>query len=597
MVDRPPMPRLALTIGVAGHRPHRPTQPGEAPDPPFDAEKMRAAIDGVLDRLKRAVEEVAREDGGQFEGAPVVALVTSLAEGADRIAAEAARDAELPFDVVLPFAREDYLATFESEESRAEFDALAEKARATLILPRVADENPDEAAGRSYAQAAATVLAQSDLLLAVWDGAPARGKGGTAETVDEAARQATPIVVIDPLGGICLRWSGDLELPLPAQHASELPIERDLDAGLRDAVQALLHPPASKTELQGLRAYLEPSERRWPLPHVGWKFLRACLGLGLLDHGPKPEPPRHPAEAERMLADGGNGEVKERLDAAWMAADDVAVYYAHAFRSAFVANFLFGALAVACVAASLVMPDAQRPYWAAGELGFVAAVVVGTWIARRGDWRRRWFEARETAERLRLAPCFWTMGVWPNTLSSNQPAWTGWYVRALLRGQPVFSGDLSKLGDAPRKILVHVLEEQIWYHDKTKREAERADFLLEMIGVAAVCTSFAEPIVAIGEFFKLWTSSETLTDWLPAAAIVMPAVATACYGIRLLGDFEDTAHRSHRARKKLLRLKQLLETEPAGLAELRTRARQASTTMLADVESWRVTVESRNLSV
>ena len=69
------------------------------------------------------------------------------------------------------------------------------------------------------------------------------------------------------------------------------------------------------------------------------------------------------------------------------------------------------------------------------------------------------------------------------------------------------------------------------------------------------------------------------------------------YGIRLLGDFEDTAHRSDRARKKLLRLKQLLETEPAGLAELRTRARQASTTMLADVESWRVTVESRNLSV
>ena len=202
MVDRPPIPRLALTIGVAGHRPHRPPQPGEAPDPPFDAEKVRAAIDGVLDRLKRAVEEVAREDGGQFEGAPVVALVTSLAEGADRIAAEAARDAELPFDVVLPFAREDYLATFESEESRAEFDALAEKARATLILPRVADENPDEAAGRSYAQAAATVLAQSDLLLAVWDGAPARGKGGTAETVDEAARQATPIVVIDPLGGI-----------------------------------------------------------------------------------------------------------------------------------------------------------------------------------------------------------------------------------------------------------------------------------------------------------------------------------------------------------------------------------------------------------
>ena len=77
----------------------------------------------------------------------------------------------------------------------------------------------------------------------------------------------------------------------------------------------------------------------------------------------------------------------------------------------------------------------------------------------------------------------------------------------------------------------------------------------------------------------------------------MPAIATACYGIRLLGDFEETAQRSERVRERLTKLKNFIETEAPSLAELRTRARQASATMLQDVESWRVSVESRNLSV
>jgi hypothetical protein len=45
MTSTPPKPVLALTIGVVGHRLHRPIPPGEAPLLAFDAVNVRAAMD------------------------------------------------------------------------------------------------------------------------------------------------------------------------------------------------------------------------------------------------------------------------------------------------------------------------------------------------------------------------------------------------------------------------------------------------------------------------------------------------------------------------------------------------------------------------
>jgi hypothetical protein len=39
----------------------------------------------------------------------------------------------------------------------------------------------------------------SDLMIAVWDGKPAKGKGGTADIVADAVTSAVPVVHIDPV--------------------------------------------------------------------------------------------------------------------------------------------------------------------------------------------------------------------------------------------------------------------------------------------------------------------------------------------------------------------------------------------------------------
>ena len=56
----------------------------------------------------------------------------------------------------------------------------------------------------AYAAVGAAVLEHSDLLLAIWDGEEARGRGGTAEVV-QAAAYRMPVVWIHPDRGVEVR--------------------------------------------------------------------------------------------------------------------------------------------------------------------------------------------------------------------------------------------------------------------------------------------------------------------------------------------------------------------------------------------------------
>jgi len=72
-------------------------------------------------------------------------------------------------------------------------------------------------------------------------------------------------------------------------------------------------------------------------------------------------------------------------------------------------------------------------------------------------------------------------------------------------------------------------------------------------------------------------------------------LATALYGIRLIGDFDDSVRRSNRTLAALTALERGLDTGVSNLPVLRACARQTADVMLADVEAWRVAVESRDL--
>jgi len=84
---------------------------------------------------------------------------------------------------------------------------------------------------------------------------------------------------------------------------------------------------------------------------------------------------------------------------------------------------------------------------------------------------------------------------------------------------------------------------------------------------------------------------------LSAIAAGLPALATATYGIRVIGDFEGVARRSERTHMALETVIKAIGKDTLDLALLRARARSAADIMLGDVSSWRLAAESRTLAI
>ena len=155
-----------LRIGVTGHR-------------SFEH------VDVVERRVDTVLAELANAD-------PEVEIWSSLAEGADRIVAARALALGARLVAVLPLPADDYRRDFATAESNAEFDRLL--AAAAVVTVTGTSAGGDRT--RAYHRAGDEIVRAVDVLVALWDGGPARGHGGTAEMVALAHRLGTDVEIV-----------------------------------------------------------------------------------------------------------------------------------------------------------------------------------------------------------------------------------------------------------------------------------------------------------------------------------------------------------------------------------------------------------------
>jgi len=104
---------------------------------------------------------------------------------------------------VLPLTIDDYLEDFETSESRHEFRTLLAKSAEPVFL-RSRSIATDAGSAReaaelrraAYENVGRYVVDHCDLLLALWDGQPGRGRGGTKEIIDYAIAQGRAVLRI-----------------------------------------------------------------------------------------------------------------------------------------------------------------------------------------------------------------------------------------------------------------------------------------------------------------------------------------------------------------------------------------------------------------
>src|SRR5580698_5231440 len=230
---RHPVPSSpSLRIGVSGHR-----------LPPKLPEESEAPLRAHIDRILAAIAATARE----ANAASALVIVSSLAEGADRIVAEAGLAAGFALQVALPFNRAEYALDFETQASRTEFEQLLARARDVTELDGGANERP-----RAYEAAGLFMLANIDVLIAIWDGEVAAGIGGTAQIVERAVADGIVVAWIEPNhpDAMQISWPGAGVTPDGATADVANTFRPADEATMARVAEGLLTSPALKSARQ-----------------------------------------------------------------------------------------------------------------------------------------------------------------------------------------------------------------------------------------------------------------------------------------------------------------------------------------------------------
>ena len=160
-----------FTVGITGHRPNR-LAIGEA-----RVARRLALVLAALRHGSRGCRRIA---------------LSALAEGADRLFAVAAQGLGYKMHALLPFASAEYETTFGDGTTTPHYRALLEAAANREELP-----GPLSDSKRAYEVVGRLTVERSDILVAVWDGQPAAGRGGTPEIIEFAVARRIPVVWID----------------------------------------------------------------------------------------------------------------------------------------------------------------------------------------------------------------------------------------------------------------------------------------------------------------------------------------------------------------------------------------------------------------
>ena len=591
--QHPPRPRLALNIGITGHRASR------VPDGSFEA--LRPVLDGVLHGLKTAVRALHDSPESLFEKSdPIVRLHTPLATGADQLAADSARALGFHVRALLPFAPDIYRTDFDEGRELSEFDRQLASADEFFALPCERSEGDG-----AYVQVGKAVIAAADIMIAIWDGNAGNGPGGTAHVVELALRAGVPVIHVPmdlkagTVGGPVLLSGVD------AIDRSSAPLKEP--AGYLDVVSRTLSPHSEAEREQILAYYAEQQTRNnWRLEYP---ILLALLRIKRLAsrpwrQGTIEKDMREDWEAVQ-IADPPGARVPLARAYAW--ANFLGIRYAQLFRSSHVTNYALSTAAVILALVGLIFPKA-KVFLVVAELTAIGLLYLNTQMGKRGDWHRRWLQYRHLAESLRPLIYLKRTGIISTPFRSDivrgelgqetGADWTRWYAAAIWREMDCPQGvlEVPKLRELASAVVNEQIGPQAAYHQSNARRMHQLDHRLHELGnflmgaVIACCALFLLGYLLLKEWIVGLTS---MFIFLTAG---LPAIGSAVFGLRGHGEHLLAASRSQQTAIALQKIAARL-THATKLEELAIELESTAAIMLADLNEWTLAYRERSLEV
>lgn len=480
--------RLPIMLGVTGHRAIR----------GGDEDGIAGQIRALLARLQHDCPH-----------SPMV-LLTSLAEGADRLAARVALGAGARLIAVLPLAETSYASDFASDASRADFRLLLAKADRCITMPILdpGADVPGDARNVQYLLSGLFIARHSDVLIALWDGNAARGTGGTAQVV--AFRQ-TGRLEAEPRVRAALAASPDpfgvIDAPLDAPQTGlvyHVPAARP-DAVAPSSASSWLVPPLHDATARSRDRFVDRSL-------TTLRHRDSFNGEGMRSRA------RHAAriDAARSLLTRGELSAPRALDdlrETYALADAMAVRHQRSMYRLLIALFVLVAVAtISLLLRNLATTDAARRAYLAGYLLLLAVADLAYLRTRTRKSQDRFQDYRALAEGLRVQ-FFWRLAGSTRAAADyylrKQRTELRW-IRDALRVCALGSTS-SRDGDIEAVQRLWVEEQRDYYHRASHRDGRRRR-RYRAIGSALVLLSLVATVA------WLWSISRSASVYLAIAA-------------------------------------------------------------------------------
>ena len=539
---QPDQVHLTIRLGVTGHR--------LLPDHP----RLAAAVHQALEKhLWELFDEKTRDHLADPAHTPVYfSIVTSLAEGADRLVArEILRYPHASLEAVLPLTEEDYLDDFPDSDSAAEFKQLLNLAHRRVVLQpaHLKEQIQDEdqltlARKQAYLAAGHYMVNHCDVLIALWDGRPANGLGGTAEIVAYAQTLNCPIVIISTDDGF------------PVSIVPGQGLNGELLAGI-----------------EAFNAYHITDQEK--------KIYEENVFRDLFDN----------PFADALAAEDKQ-EVKETLIPVYVRSSLVAKHHQKVYRRTGFLVYLFSAGAVASVAIGTLYHSLFFPAYLLELLLLLLIITLVCYMEHKHS-HRHWYENRFFSERLRSAFFFVSCGLLPERIEMPaylHKAWQhDWMFGAFESVCQRLSGGRHQNPHSVAGKFDFIgkkwLQEQVTYHEAKAEKLQPLNHRLERLAFFFFLAAMGSAALHLALHFVHFHWAHEIEKVLTFCAISLPAFGAAVGGIKAHRDYGRLTMQS---RNQAMALRALEHHFPRcrDYQQLQSLLHEIDKIMLAETEDW-----------
>ena len=507
-----------IMIGVTGHR-------------------QLENISELTDSVRLAIEKVRQMLPPLQSTPPLLTILSPLAEGADRLVVrEVLSLPKATLEAILPVEQSEYMQDFETAESRVEFEELISRASSVKTIPVKGQR------AKAYEQAGRYLVDQCDVLIALWDGEQAAGRGGTQEIVQYARDTKCPLI-----------WT---DTKKPEQITLELGRGLNIKS-LQNLVvynSEVLNAVRFEKQLRKLVKFFQDATERAKLPFD-----------------------RFQSTIEYFLHH-------------YVRADILSLRYQHLhYRAETLVYMLASGAVVVAAFQTIFMP--QRRLILILELVLMLAILAIVGLNRRRLWHKKWIDYRFLAERFRSALFMALANMEIQTL--RPPKYfklayspKDWMVAAFFSvwsQRPRLEKDDSSMFEKLRTFVSEAwIQDQIQYHDSTQKRHYKRYFRMTVASYTLFALTICITVLLIINIVRLEPT-------LALAATILPAIAACIAAIRTQRDYLRNSMRSAEMLEHLEEIKSRISAAQDTIS-LCNLLKETEETMLHENEDWRVVV-------